>query len=232
MDRAFGAVHTAIRAGSPAPRVRRAQAIGPRPTPWEKRVTARRTALAIVVSAVAAATVSLAHPARAIAAPQRAEVHYASTYVDVRWSAVADATSYAVEVSKDGYYGPWRRWSTSSSVTNVRIPLADHPYRDRGGSYRYKVFALNSDGSAARSVVVTKLQGSAVSVADKEKAAGKANSCLKQGLAAGVAAASTTGVAAIVTAWIPGANLVTAGMVAASTGSASASAYIVCALPW
>jgi hypothetical protein len=195
-------------------------------------VTARRTATAIALSSVVAATVAFAHPARAIAAPQRAEVHYASTYVDVRWSSVADATSYAVEVAKDGFYGPWRRWSTSSAVTNVRIPLSEHPYRDRGGSYRYKVIALNSGGSAARSVVLTKLQGSAVSVADKEKAAAKANSCLKQGLAAGVAAGATTGVAAIATAWIPGANLVTAGMVAGSSGSAAASAYIVCALPW
>lgn len=195
-------------------------------------MTARRTALAFCLSSVISATIAVAHPARAIAAPQRAEVHYASTYVDVRWSAVADATSYAVEVSKDGYYGPWRRWGTSSAVTNVRIPLADHPYRDRAGSYRYKVIALNSDGSASRAVVLTKLQGSAVSVADKEKAASKANSCLKQGLEAGVATGATTGVAAIVTAWIPGANVVTAGMVGASSGGAAASAYIACVLPW
>ena len=84
-------------------------------------MTARRTATAIAVSAVISASVGLAHPARALAAPQRAEVHYASTFVDVRWSAVADATSYAVEVSKDGYYGPWRRWGTSSAVTKLAV---------------------------------------------------------------------------------------------------------------
>lgn len=175
---------------------------------------------------------SLSEPARAIAAPSRAEVHYASTYAEVRWAAVSDATAYGVEVSKDGYYGPWRRWSTTSATTTVRIPFDAHPYRDQQGAYRYKVFAINSGGSAARSVVLTKSQGYGVSTADSQRAATKANSCLKQGLAAGVTTAASTGVYAVAAAWVPGVNAVSAGAAATLTGGSAAATYVVCLLPW
>lgn len=188
--------------------------------------------LVATVIALASSMFVLVQPARAIAAPQRAEVHYASTYAEVRWAAVADATSYAVEVSKVGYYGPWRRWATNSATTVIRVPLSSHPYRDQQGAYRYTVTAMNSGGSASRSVVLTRSQGSGVSAADSQKAATKANSCLKQGLAAAAAAGATSGVIAIGTAWIPGVNAVTAGSVAGAVGGAAASRYIVCVLPW
>lgn len=182
--------------------------------------------------ALASSVFVLAQPAHAVTAPARAEVHYASTYADVRWAAVADATSYAVEVSKDGYYGPWRRWVTNSATTSVRIPISAHPYRDQQGAYRYKVIAMNSGGSASRSVVLTRSQGSGVSTGDSQKAAKKANSCLKQGLAAAAAAGATSGPVAIASAWIPGVNAVSAGSVAAAVGGSAASTYIVCVLPW
>lgn len=128
-------------------------------------MTARRwnhTPVLVLIAAVSSVVVlSLSDPARAIAAPSRAEVHYSANYAEVRWSAVSDATAYGVEVSKDGYYGPWRRWSTNSATTTVRIPFNAHPYRDQQGAYRYKVFAINSGGSAARSVVPSTQPGTA-----------------------------------------------------------------------
>jgi len=171
-------------------------------------------------------------PAHAMSAPQRAEVHYTSSYAELRWSSVADATAYTLEVSKVGYYGPWRRWSTNSATTTLRIPLSAHPYRDQQGSYRYKVTAQNSSGSASRTVVTTRLQGSGVSTSDSQKAANKATSCLKQGLEAVAATSAASGVWAIGSAWIPGVNVVTASSVAAAVGTSAASSYIVCALPW
>jgi hypothetical protein len=165
-------------------------------------------------------------------APQRAEVHYASSYAELRWSSVSDATGYTVEVSKVGYYGPWRQWSTGSATTVLRIPLSAHPYRDQQGSYRYKVTAHNSSASASRTVLMTRLQGSGVSAADSQKAANKATSCIKQGLAAAAATGATSGVAAIGTAWVPGVDVVTAGSVAAAVGGSAAGTYIMCVLPW
>lgn len=195
---------------------------------------ARRFVNPLVLAAISLASMVLAlsHPAHALAAPTRAEVHYTSSYAEVRWSAVADATSYAVEVSKDGYYGPWRRWTTNSAHTVVDIPLSAHPYSDQEGAYRYKVWAINSAGSAARSVVMSKTQGSGVSTADTKKAAAKGNSCLKQGLAAGATTAAGSGVYAVAAAWIPGVNAMTAGAVAATTGGSAAATYVVCLLPW
>lgn len=115
--------------------------------------------LFLALIALASSVFALSSPAHAISAPQRAEVHYASSYAEIRWSAVSDATSYAVEVSKDGYYGPWRQWTTNSATTVLQIPLAAHPYRDQQGAYRYKVIARNSAGSAARSVVLKRSRG-------------------------------------------------------------------------
>ncbi len=186
----------------------------------------------LVLIAFVSSLVILSQPARAIAAPSRAEVHYGATYADVRWSAVSDATSYAVEVFKDGFYGPWRRWTTNSATTTARIPFTWHPYRDSQGVYRYKVIAINSGGAAARSVVFNKSQGYGVSTADSQKAATKANSCLKQGLAAGVTTAASTGVYAVAAAWVPGVNAVSAGAAAALTGGSTAATYVVCLLPW
>jgi hypothetical protein len=114
--------------------------------------------LLLITVAVASSVFASSQPARAISAPQRAEVHNTSTYAEVRWSAVSDATGYAVEVSKDGYYGPWPRWTTSSATTAVRIPFDQHPYRDGRGAYRYQVIAINGDGSAVRSVAPTTSQ--------------------------------------------------------------------------
>lgn len=171
-------------------------------------------------------------PAHAISAPPRAEVHYSSSYAELRWSGVADATAYTVEVSKVGYYGPWRRWTTNSATTVLRLPMSTHPYRDQQGAYRYKVTAQNSAGSASRTVVATRLQGNAVSASDSQKAASKATSCLKQGLTAAAAAGATTGVAAVSSVWIPGVNVVSASSVAAAVGGSAATTYIACALPW
>jgi hypothetical protein len=181
---------------------------------------------------LASAVVWLSQPAHAIAAPQRAEVHNTSSYAEVRWSAVSDATGYAVEVSKDGFSGPWRRWTTSSATTVVTIPFNQHPYQDRQGSYRYKVIAFNGGGSAYRSVVLSKSQGYGVSTADTQKAASKANSCLSKGLAAGATTAASTGVVTIASAWVPGVNAVTAAGVGAATAASSAATYVVCLLPW
>jgi hypothetical protein len=191
-----------------------------------------RSFLVAAAIAVSCSVAVLAQPAHAMSAPQRAEVHYSSSYAELRWSGVADATSYWVEVSKVGYYGPWRRWTTNSATTVLRIPLSAHPYRDQQGAYRYKVTAANSAGSASRSVVTTRLQGSAVSAQDSHKAADKATSCLKQGMEAVAATSATSGVYAIGSAWIPGVDVVTAGSVAAAVGGAGAGTYIACALPW
>ena len=186
----------------------------------------------LVLIAVLSSWVVLSVPARAIAAPTRVEVHYSGSYAEIRWSAVSDATSYAVVVSKDGFYGPWRQWTTNSATTYVRIPFTAHPYRDSQGVYRYKVTAMNSDSGATRSVTVNKSQGYGVSTADSQKAASKANSCLKQGLAAGVTTAASTGIYAVSAAWIPGVNAVSAGTAAALTGGSGAATYVVCLLPW
>lgn len=177
-------------------------------------------------------TTVLAQPAHAISAPQRAEVHYTSSYAELRWSGVSDATAYTVQVSKVGYYGPWRVWETNSASTVLRIPITAHPYRDQQGSYKYTVTARNSSGAGARSVFTTRLQGSGVSAADSQKAANKATSCLKQGLEAAAVASAGSGVAAIGTAWIPGVNVVSAGSVAAAVGGSASSTYIMCVLPW
>jgi len=197
-------------------------------------VPARRQQSFFVAMALSVGCIigALDHPAQAMSAPQRAEVHYTSSYAELRWSTVADATAYTVEVSKVGYSGPWRRWTTSSATSVLRIPLSAHPYRDQQGSYRYKVTAQNSTSSASRTVVTTRLQGSGVSAGDTQRAANKATSCLKQGLAAAAATGATSGVAAITTAWIPGVNVVSASSVAAAVGGSAASTYIVCALPW
>lgn len=188
--------------------------------------------LVLVLIAFASSVFFLSQPAHAISSPQRAEVHYTSSAAEVRWSAVSDATSYTVEVSKDGYYGPWRRWTMNSATTTVRIPLTAHPYRDQQGAYRYQVWATNSGGSASRSVVVSKSQGYGVSSGDSQKAATKANSCLKQGLAAGATTAATSGVYAVAAAWVPGVNAVSAATVATMTGGSGAVTYIACLLPW
>lgn len=188
--------------------------------------------LVVFTLALASSVFWLSQPARAISAPQRAEVHNTSTVAEVRWSAVSDAMGYAVEVSKDGFYGPWRRWTTNSATTAVQIPFSAHPYRDRQGAYRYKVIAMNSSGSASRSVVVSRSQGYGVSTADTQKAATKANSCLQKGLVAGATTAAATGVVTIASAWIPGVNAVTAAGVGAATAGSSAATYVVCLLPW
>lgn len=188
--------------------------------------------LVLALIALASSVLALSRPAHAIAAPQRAEVHYTSTYAELRWSAVNDATSYAVQVSKDGYYGPWRQWSTNSATTVLRIPLDAHPYRDQQGAYRYKVWAINSGGSAARSVVLNRSQGYGVSTADAQRAATKANSCLKQGLAAGATTAATSGIYTVAAAWVPGVNAVGAGAMATFTAGSAATTYVVCLLPW
>jgi hypothetical protein len=188
--------------------------------------------LVLVLIAFASSVFFLSQPAHAISAPQRAEVHYGPSSADVRWSAVSDATSYAVEVSKDGFYGPWRRWATSSAVTTLQIPLSAHPYRNQQGAYRYRVFAINSGGSASRSVVLSKSQGYGVSSGDNTKAATKANSCLKQGLAAGATTAAGSGVYAVAAVWVPGVNAVSAAAVATMTGGSAAGTYVVCLLPW
>jgi hypothetical protein len=188
--------------------------------------------LVLALIALASSVFALNTPAHAISAPQRAEVHYTSSYAELRWSQVSDATSYAVEVSKDGYYGPWRRWTTNSATTVLQIPLGAHPYSDQQGAYRYKVWAINSGGSAARSVVVDRSEGYGVSTADHQKAATKANSCLKRGLKAGATAAAGAGVYAFAASWIPGVNAVTASAVAVTVSSSASSAYVVCLLPW
>jgi hypothetical protein len=197
-------------------------------------VLARRkpSYLVLVLIALVSSVVGLSQPAHAISAPQRAEVHYTSSYAEVRWSAVSDATSYSVEVSKDGYYGPWRWWNTSSATTVVQIPLTAHPYRDQQGAYRYKVIARNSAGSASRSVVLNRSEGYGVSTADHQKAASKASSCLKRGLKAGATSAAGAGVYAVAAAWIPGVNAVTASAVGATVGGSAGAAYVVCLLPW
>jgi hypothetical protein len=182
--------------------------------------------------AIASSVFWLSQPAHAIAAPQRAEVHNTSTHAEVRWSAVSDATGYAVEVSKEGSYGPWRRWTTNSATTAVRIPFNQHPYQDRQGAYRYKVIAMNGGGSASRSVVLSRSEGYGVSTADTQKAATKANSCLHKGLVAGATTAASTGVVTIASAWIPGVNAVTAAGVGAVTAGSSTATYVVCLLPW
>ena len=207
---------------------------GPAPdTLTETRVLRRHHShLVLLILAFTSSVFALSQPAHAIAAPQRAEVHNSSTYAEVRWSAVSDATSYAVEVSKDGYYGPWRRWNTNSATTAVRIPFNQHPYQDQQGSYRYKVIAMNGGGSASRSVVLSRSEGYGVSTADTQKAATKANSCLKRGLAAGATTAASTGVVAFASAWVPGVNGVTAAGVGIATAGSSAATYVVCLLPW
>jgi hypothetical protein len=188
--------------------------------------------LVLAVIAVASCLFALQRPAHAISAPTRAEVHNTASYAEVRWSAVPDATSYAVEVSKDGYYGPWRRWTTSSATTAVDIPFTAHPYRDRQGAYRYKVFAMNSGGSASRSVLLSRSQGYGVSTADAQKAAAKGNSCLKQGLVAGASTAAGSGVYALAAAWVPGVNAISATAVAATAGATGTGTWVVCLLPW
>lgn len=208
-------------------RPRPAAAPAPRPTP--RRLPHR---LVLTLIALASSVFWLSEAAHAIAAPSRVEVHYSSSYAEVRWTAVSDATTYYVEVSKDGYYGPWRQWSVSSATTRIRISFADHPYRGSSGAYRYKVTASNSSGYASRSVALNKSQGYGVSTADREKAASKANGCLKQGLAAGATTAAGSGVYAVAAAWIPGVNAVSASAVAAATASTAASTYVVCLLPW
>jgi len=199
-------------------------------------MTARRwnhTPVLVLIAVVSSVVVlSLSEPARAIAAPSRAEVHYSSSYAEVRWSAVSDATAYGVEVSKDGYYGPWRQWAVNSATTRIRIPFSEHPYRNAAGATRYKVTASNSSGGASRTVALNRSQGYGVSTADRNKAASKANACLKQGLAAGATTAAGSGVYAVAAAWIPGVNAVSASAVAAATASTAASTYVVCLLPW
>jgi hypothetical protein len=192
----------------------------------------RPSYLVLALIALVSSVVALSRPAHAISAPQRAEVHYTSTYAEVRWSAVSDATSYAVEISKDGYYGPWRWWTTNSATTVLRVPLDGHPYHDQLGAYRYKVIARNSAGSAARTVSVDRSEGYGVSTADHQKAASKANSCLKRGLKAGATTAAGAGIYAVAASWIPGVNAVTASAVAVTVSGSAGSAYVVCLLPW
>ncbi|HUR51368.1 MAG TPA: hypothetical protein VMZ11_04515 [Mycobacteriales bacterium] len=191
-----------------------------------------RSFLVGAVMGLVGSAVLLDEPAPAMAPPQRVEVHYTSDTAELRWSSVPDATRYTVEISKVGYAGPWRQWTTNSATTVLRLPVSVHPYRDQQGSYRYKVIASNSSASGTRSVLTTRLQGGAVSTADAQRAASKATSCLKQGMEAAVAMGATSGVAAVVTAWIPGVNAVSAGSVAAVSGGAGASTYVACVLPW
>jgi hypothetical protein len=188
--------------------------------------------LVLALIAFGCSVLFLSQPAHAISAPQRVEVHYTSSAAEVRWSAVSDATSYTVEVSKDGFYGPWRRWTTNSATTTVRIPLTAHPYRDQQGAYRYQVWASNTSGGGSRTVVMSKSQGYGVSTGDTQRAATKANSCLKQGLAAGATTAAGSGIYAVAAAWVPGVNAVSAAAVGTMTGGSAAATYVVCLLPW
>jgi hypothetical protein len=192
----------------------------------------RAHAYLLTLLSVCSSVLVLTHPAHAIAAPSRVEVHYTSSYAEVRWSSVSDATSYSIEVSKVGYNGPWRWWNTGSATTYAKIPLNGHPYLDQDGAYRYKVIAHNSAGSAARSVALNRSQGSGVSAQDTKKAASKANSCLQQGLKAGTTTAAGAGVYAVGAAWIPGVDAATAAGVSLAVGGSAASTYIVCLLPW
>lgn len=191
---------------------------------WQRWLVPLLCAMALVVGGA-----SPAHAA--VSATSTIEVHHTLSLAKVDWAAATGAVKYNVEVSKVGFYGPWRLWPTTSTVLNVA--LTDHPYRSSQGFYKYRVYSYDAAGhSASKATVYEKSGGSGVSSSNSSSAANKVNTCIKQGLAAGLATGAAGGIVVIAAAWIPGIGEVTAASVAAAAASIAAGTFAVCLIPW
>ncbi|MDN4615930.1 hypothetical protein P5G50_15875 [Leifsonia sp. F6_8S_P_1B] len=164
------------------------------------------------------------------AAPSNVHVSLYNKSETVGWSAVPGATSYTVIVSRDGYAGPYAGFTTTS--TSINISYANFPYRSATGgkAYRFSVGAKGAGWSSTTKSVKVMANGTLVSTSNTNVALKKIADCNHQGSAAALVVGGAGGVAALVTIWIPGVDVVTAGGLATAMAATYVATSVVCVL--
>ncbi|WP_157498461.1 hypothetical protein [Leifsonia sp. Leaf336] len=184
----------------------------------------------IVASVVmtAALVFGFAGPANAaVGTPTDAHVSFTQTYATVGWSAATGASSYTVIVSKDGYSGPFRGYTTTA--TSIQISFKDFPYQD-GSSRPYRFTIQAAGGGSTSAIKAFSPSGGGVSTSNQSAAGQKVADCIHQGSAAGLVTAGGAGLVTLAAVWIPGVDAVTAGGAALAIAGSAAGTYIVCIL--
>lgn len=183
-----------------------------------------------VLIAVALAATGLTQTPAAIAAggPPAVSVKFGKSLATVSWGAVSGANKYTVVVSRNGYSGPFRGYTTSG--TSINIAYSGFPYATAksGKAFKFSVTANGKNWSSATGVVKVSLTGTKVSTSNKTAAANKVLACISSGSAAALVAGTATGVVAVATVWIPGANAVSASTFLTTMGVGFATGYITC----
>jgi hypothetical protein len=170
-------------------------------------------------------------------APKNIRIRWAKKSALLSWSRVAGAKYYDVEVSKQGYYGPWIVWSPKT--TRLNLAYTKFPYRDRSG--KPYVFRISANGGTWTTVTakpsfdkrqlkvktgvkVTKAPGW------KKKAVALTKKCVNEGAAMVVGGLVAGGVVLVAATWIPAIGPVTGAVVVTGAVAAGVGQVVYCVL--